>query len=250
MLLAVDIGNTNIKFGIFEGISLLEKFLIPTVKTADVDALDGLIAGRFPPLLTSAVIGSVVPELNSPISDLLESRHKVKPHFTSNELDLGLTVKYQPLADAGADRLINSFAAVEKYGPPCMVCSFGTAFTIDYVDAERTLVGGLIAPGLGTLSTALKLAASRLPEIDVSPTDSLLQTTTVGSLRSGIFHGYSSMTEGLISAVKSEVGSDAKVVATGGLASTVAERTSVIDIVDPDLTIEGLARIFHRHYAE
>jgi type III pantothenate kinase len=250
MLLAVDIGNTNIKFGIFEGKSLLEKFSIPTVKTADVDALDDLIAGRFPPLLSSAVIGSVVPELNSPISELLESRHNVKPHFTSNELDLGLIIKYHPLADAGADRLINSFSAVEKYGPPCIVCSFGTAFTIDYVDAARTLVGGLIAPGMGTLSTALKLAASRLPEIEVSPTDSLLQTTTVGSLRSGIFHGYSSMTEGLINAVKNEIGSYVKVVATGGLASTVAERTSVIDIVDPDLTIEGLARIFHRHYAE
>jgi type III pantothenate kinase len=250
MLLAVDIGNTNIKFGIFDGVLLSAKFSVPTIKTAGPDELNSLISGRIPPQLEAAVIGSVVPELNSPISELLKNRYNVRPHFTSNELDLGLTIRYDPLADAGADRLINSFAAAEKYGPPCIVCSFGTAFTIDYVDAGRTLVGGLIAPGMGTLSTALKLAASRLPEVEVSPTDSLLQTTTVGSLRSGIFHGYSSMTEGLINAVISEIGSGAKVVATGGLAETVARRTSVIDIVDPDLTVEGLARIFFRHYAE
>ncbi|MBX3293993.1 MAG: type III pantothenate kinase [Acidobacteria bacterium] len=250
MLLAVDIGNTNIKLGIFDGLRLIEKFSTPTVKTSNAIELDEMVQGRMPLSLSSAIIGSVVPELNAAFTEFLRARHGIAPHFMSNEIDLGLNIKYEPIADAGADRLINSFAAAEKYGTPCIVCSFGTAFTIDYIDSEHTLVGGLIAPGMGTLSTALRLAASRLPEVEVFPTDSLLQTTTTDSLRSGIFHGYGAMAEGLISAVKRELGNDPKVVATGGLAQTIAAKSQNIDIVDPDLTIEGLARIYYRHYAE
>ncbi|QQS32524.1 MAG: type III pantothenate kinase [Acidobacteriota bacterium] len=248
MLLAVDIGNTNIKFGVFDGLTLIDRFSTPTIKTSNAVGLKERVQGRMPLSLSSAIIGNVVPELNVPFTEFLRSGYGIAPHFMSNEIDLDLNIKYEPIADAGADRLINSFAAAEKYGPPCIVCSFGTAFTIDYVDSARTLVGGLIAPGMGTLSTALRLAASRLPEVEVVPTDSLLQTTTIGSLRSGIFHGYGAMAEGLIHAVKLELGNDPKVVATGGLAETVAKKTSEIDIVDLDLTIEGLARIYYRHY--
>jgi type III pantothenate kinase len=249
MLLAVDIGNSRVKLGIFDGLTLTDKFSFPTETNASSACLATTIRESIPSEVSSAIIGSVVPELNVAFDEYLREHFGIEPFSTTNDLDLGLRINYTPLADAGADRLVNSFAAVEKYGPPCIVCSFGTAFTIDYVDSDRTLVGGLIAPGMGTLSAALRLATSRLPEVEVTPTDSLLQTTTVGSLRSGIFHGYSAMAIGLITAVKKELNTDPKVIATGGLASIVAEKTSVIDVVDPDLTIEGLARIYARHFA-
>jgi type III pantothenate kinase len=168
-----------------------------------------------------------------------------EPAMVTNDLDFGLKIAHRPLEDAGADRLVNAFSAAEKYGVPCIVCSFGTATTIDVADDQRVLVGGLIAPGLNTLVSALKQSTSRLPEVELLKPEKILQNTTVGAIQSGIVHGYIALVDGLLSTVKQET-DNATVIATGGSAALVAENTDKIDVVDNDLTLDGLRLLYER----
>ena len=244
MLLAVDIGNTNIKFGVFDGETLTFKLSIPTIREITADGLTKVVSGKLTHPVSAAIVSSVVPEIDGAMRDFLAAHCGSEPVFVKNDFDFGIKINYEPLADAGADRLVNTFCAVEKYGVPCIVCSFGTALTIDVVDADRTLVGGLIAPGMNTLAVALKITTSRLPEVEIKLPDSVIQKTTVGSIQSGIVYGYFGLVENLISLVKKEIGDDLQVIATGGFALMIAENTTQIDIVDDNLLLDGL-RIVH-----
>lgn len=246
MLLVIDIGNSRIKFGTFDGERLVSKFSIPTVRESTVEDLVGVTSTLLPDGITNAIFSSVVPELNTVTRSFLAERFGIEPTLVTNELDFGMQIDYDPLADAGSDRLVNSFSALEKYGAPCVVCSFGTAMTIDAVSRDRILKGGVIAPGIKTLSAALNLTTSRLPEVEVEKPAAVLQNTTIGSLQSGIVHGYLGLVETLLSGVIKEIGDAPKVIATGGFAPLIAENTELIDVVDPDLTLEGLARLHRR----
>ncbi len=246
MLLAVDIGNTRTKFGIFDGETLLTKFSIPTLKNATRVDIRSAVAGSIAYPISSAIICSVVPEIDAEFREFISDEFAVRGAFVTNELDLGLKINYQPRSAAGTDRLVNAFAAAEKYGVPCIVCSFGTAATIDFVNDQRELVGGLIAPGMQTMATALHLNASRLPEVTIDRPDSVLQTSTEGSIRSGVFYGFLGMAESLVNRVKSQIRGDVKVVATGGLALLIAENTTVVDHVDENLLLDGLRIISER----
>jgi type III pantothenate kinase len=157
-------------------------------------------------------------------------------------------VKYEPLADAGSDRLVNTFAAVEKYGTPLIVCSFGTALTIDVVNKYKVLVGGLIAPGMNTLAAALKATTSKLPEVEIAKPETVIQNTTVGSIQAGIVYGYFGMVEELLTRTKNEIGKNPKVVATGGFAALIAENTTLIDVIDDNLLLDGLRLLHNRLY--
>lgn len=249
MLLAIDIGNTNTKLGVFDHESLIAKISVPTSPDITSDALAALLSDKIAYPIDAAIISSVVPEIDGAYREFVTTQFSVVTTFVRHDLDFDLRINYQPPEDAGADRLVNAFAAVEKYGDPCIVCSFGTATVIDVVKARREFVGGLIAPGMKTLAAALKLTTSRLPEVDIEKPDSVVQNTTVGAIRSGIVHGYFEMVEGLIAAVKKEAGSELKVIATGGLAKMIAENTDQIDVVDNDLTLEGLRRLYERIHA-
>lgn len=246
MLLAIDIGNTNIKLGVFDRDTLISKLSIPTVRELTSDGLARILTDKLPGHLANAIVSSVVPELDASIRAFIRSYLGIDPMFVRNDLDFGLKINYRPLEDAGADRLVNTFAAAEKYGAPCIVCSFGTALTIDVVADDRTLMGGLIAPGVNTLAAALEMAASRLPNVEIEKPETVIQNTTVGCLQSGIFYGYLGLFEGLISRLKSEIGNAPKVVATGGFAAMIAENTSSIDVVDADLMLDGLRRLHKR----
>lgn len=246
MLLAVDIGNTNIKFGVYDNDSLTFKLAIPTIRNLSAVDIARVAYDRLPKHINAAIISSVVPEVDEAVSTFIQTGYDFTPFFFHNDLDLGLQINYHPLADAGADRLVNTFSAVEKYGPPCIVCSFGTALTIDVVTADRTLVGGLIAPGMQTLAAALERQTSRLPAVAIEKPDKLLQTTTVGSIQSGIIYGYFGLVRELIERTKTEIGSDLKVIATGGFASMVAENTGLIDTVDENLLLDGLMMLYSR----
>lgn len=246
MLLAVDIGNTNIKFGVFDGERLVFKLSIPSIREITANGLAKIVSGKLTHSISSAIVSSVVPEINGAMRDFLAALSGSEPVFVKNDFDFGLKINYEPLADAGADRLVNTFSAVEKYGAPCIVCSFGTALTIDVVDADRTLIGGLIAPGMNTLAAALKITTSKLPEVEIKLPGSVIQKTTVGSIQSGIIYGYFGLVENLISMVKKEIGGDSKVIATGGFASLISENTSQIDIIDENLLLEGLRRLHRR----
>ena len=248
MLLAVDIGNTNIKFGVFDGELLTFKLSIPTIRELSAGGLTKVVATKLTQTISSAIVSSVVPEIDAPMGEFILSQYAVEPVFVENDLDFGLKINYQPLSDAGSDRLVNTFSAVEKYGVPCIVCSFGTALTIDAVDAERTLLGGLIAPGMNTLATALKITTSRLPEVEIEKPASIIQNTTVGSIQSGIVYGYFGLVDSLLTGVKKEIGGEIKVIATGGFAALIAENTAQIDIIDDDLLLTGLQMLHKRLY--
>jgi len=246
MLLAVDIGNSKIKFGIFDEEKLVSRFSIPTIRNSSPLELKTAIGSKFDHPISEALVCSVVPEINISISEFLSAELGVKPVFVSNDLDFGLKINYQPLDDAGADRLVNTFSAVEKYGAPCIVCSFGTALTIDVVSRNRELIGGVIAPGMRSLATALNITTSRLPEVEIEKPAKVIQNRTVGCLQSGIVYGYFGLVDGLTARLKNEAGGNPKVIATGGFAELVAENTSCIDVVDSDLMLEGLARLYRR----
>lgn len=248
MLLAVDIGNSRIKFGLFDGEQLVSKLSFPTIRDITAEGLTKAIADKLFQGVKAAIVSSVVPEINSAMLSFISTQLNVEPLLVTNNLNFGMQINYFPLEDAGSDRLVNTFSAVEKYGAPCIVCSFGTALAIDVIDGDRVLKGGLIAPGMNTLATALKLTTSRLPEIKIERPSTVIQNTTVGSLQSGIVYGYFGLVDGLLSAIKKEVGDSLKVIATGGFASMIAENTSQIDIVDPDLMLDGLCRLYRRSH--
>lgn len=246
MLLAVDIGNSRIKFGVFADKALISKLSIPTIRDISAAGLINAVGDKLRRPITNAIVSSVVPEIDGSMRSFIDSFFAVTPIIVTNDMKFGLTINYEPLEDAGADRLVNTFAAVEKYGPPCIVCSFGTALAIDVVNKDRVLVGGLIAPGMNTLASALKLTTSRLPEVEIEKPRRVIQNTTVGSIQSGIVYGYFGLVDGLLTRLKEEVSDNTKVIATGGFADLIAENTDHIDIVDKDLMLDGLRRLFEK----
>ena len=246
MLLAVDIGNTNTKFGIFDGDTLLSKFQVPTNNAGQ---LDTIIGERLAPSVTDAIVCSVVPAAEAQISEYISTATGVTPEFVRNDWELGLKVKYQPLDSLGTDRLVNCAAAAIKYDVPFIVCSFGTAVTMDVVTTDHEFIGGLIAPGLDVLSKALHLNTADLPDISIELPDSTIQNTTAGSINAGVGFGYIDMVEGLLRRIKGEAGYAMRVIGTGGSVSLIAAHTKVLHVVDEDLLLDGLRLISKRRQA-
>lgn len=240
MLLAVDIGNTSIKFGVFDGDRLISRNSIPTNSTELSPAIASL--GD----VSSAIICSVVPARTKDVSEAIRERTGIEARLLTNHDDLGLRIRYEPLDAAGTDRLVNAFAAAELGGAPVIVCSFGTATTIDIVNRDRELLGGLIAPGMATAAKALHLNAARLPEVETGPIDTVINQTTETSIRAGLFYSQVGLAEAVVNRMRTEIGTDAKVIATGGFARMVSEHCDVIDVVDDDLLLKGLQMLSER----
>ena len=249
MLLAIDIGNSSIKFGVFESDSLVDKFLIQTKRdyTADELLFDRLlyVNERFFAIDT-VVVSSVVPELDNSIRQACKEMLKVTPVFVDHTFDFGFKINYEPVTALGTDRLINASAASEKYGKPVIVCSFGTATTIDAVNAASEYLGGAIAPGMNTLAQALHLKTSKLPQVAIEKPESVIGNTTVDSIRSGVFYGYLGLVEGIVRRMFDELGDTPKVVATGGFARVIAENCNFIDTVEENLMLDGLRILFKK----
>jgi type III pantothenate kinase len=241
MLLAVDIGNTFTKFGVFENGDLRSKFAVET----DTDDLVGAVDGRLDTHPDAAVVCSVVPEAAERVGRLFKHGFKIQPTWVDSSSDFGLEIKHRPRVSMGADRLVNSFAAAEKYGPPVLVLSFGTATTIDFVNEKRVLVGGLIAPGMSLMAKTLREHTAKLPEVDAKRPKNLLGASTEDAIRSGIYLSAVGLVETAVDRVHREFG-DMKVVATGGFAKEIAAATDRIEIVDEDLTLYGLANLAGR----
>jgi type III pantothenate kinase len=235
MLLAVDIGNTATKFGLFKGKELVSKFSITTSSTDIANA----IGDRLSEPIESAMVCSVVPSVDGSMSSFLRNATNVEPTFVNNSFDFGLKINYEPLDSLGTDRLVIASAAVEKYGPPCIVCSLGTATTIDVVNAGREFIGGIIAPGIDAMAEALKLKTAKLPEVEPTKPGHLLGNSTVDSIRSGLYHGYVAMVEGLLTRIRTEAGVS-RIIGTGGYAATLSSELSGIMTVDEDLMMVGL----------
>jgi type III pantothenate kinase len=239
MLLAVDIGNSSIKLGVFDREMLLSRFSVAAASFQDSVEMKRL-GEDLPSTIEEVIVSSVVPELNRPFSEFSKTHFGIKPVFVDHTFDFGFEIDYQPPTAAGIDRLVAASAAARKYGKPCIVCDFGTAATIDAVSSGGVYLGGVITPGITTLSHALFQKTSKLPAIDLKKPDSVIGNSTVGAIGSGIYYGYIGLVEGLLKRMIDELGEKPKVIATGGFAEMIASEIPAIEIVDNDLLLEGL----------
>jgi type III pantothenate kinase len=257
VLLAIDIGNTNIVLGVFEGKTHGRSWRLATMRERTADEMGLLVsellerAGIRPAAVDGVVMASVVPPLTASVIDMSERYLGTRPLNLEPGVDTGMPVLYDNPAEVGADRIVNAMAAWERYGrrrrKPLIVVDFGTATTFDAISAKGEYLGGAICPGIQISADALFQRAARLPRIDVRRPACAIGRTTVTSMQSGLFFGYVGMVEGLVLRVRAELGGQAYCVATGGLADVISPETHVVDVVDRDLTLHGLWLLWERN---
>ena len=248
MLLAIDVGNTNIVIGVFRGETLVHSWRLMTVRERTADEFGLLISGLCDRNeirqrdIAGIVIASVVPPLTGTLITMVSQYFGRVPLLFEPAVNGGIPILIDNPSEVGADRVVNSIAAFAAYGKglPIIVVDFGTATTFDAVSAKGEYLGGIICPGPQVSADALFQRAAKLPRIEVRKPARAIGTNTVAAMQSGTFFGYVDMVEGLVKRMKAELGGAAVVVATGGLASMVAPESKVIEHVDPELTLRGL----------
>src|SRR3954468_23674108 len=237
MLLVLDVGNTNTVLGVFESNAdgsfgeLRAHWRVSTNKTQTVDEYGVLFRNLFAMAnidvgpLSGIVVSSVVPPLDSTLRDVCERYFSCKPLFIEPGVKTGMPLHYDNPSEVGADRVVNSVAAFEKYGGPCIIVDFGTATTFDAVSAKGEYLGGVICPGIGISAEALFERTARLPRVDIRKPQRVIGTNTVASMQSGLFYGYLGLVDGVLARLLEEMGKDTKVIATGGLASLIGDHS-------------------------
>ena len=257
MLLAIDIGNSQIKFGVFDGDDLLDRSTLPTKPDHDLQF------DRFTPLnIDKVIVATVAPDLTDQVRSASQKHFQIAPTFVDHSTVFGLKINYDPVESVGIDRLINAFAAVNKYGSPVIVCSFGTATVIDAVSKDCEFLGGIVTPGVQTMAESLNNATSKLPAVEIRAPERLIGNSTESAILSGIVNGHIAMAEGLIKKVSSEFrvssfetnansdpgtrNSELNVVATGGFAALIASKIEAVTQIDETLTLDGLRILAQR----
>ncbi|HSR68827.1 MAG TPA: type III pantothenate kinase [Acidobacteriota bacterium] len=245
MLLAIDIGNTNIVLGVFEGDELVRSWRVSTRKDQTADEYGVFLRNLFQldeidtRKIADIAICSVVPPLNDTFVKMARLYFGRKPAFVDPISQDLMPIRYQPASDVGADRIVNAVAVRSRLGTPAVVVDFGTATTFDAVSREGEYLGGVIAPGVGISADALFARASRLPRVEIRRPAQVIGQSTVNSIQSGIYYGYLGLVDGILKRMSAELGG-ARVVATGGLAPLLKDESSGIEAVEPDLTLYGL----------
>lgn len=250
MLLAIDIGNTNITFGVFDGDKLkatwrsatgvhrvsdeYASFIINMLRHRNIDTTD----------ISDAVLCSVVPPLVTTFEDMFKTYFHVTPLVIGAGVKTGIKICMDNPREVGADRVVNAVAAYKLHGGPAIVIDIGTAITFDTVSKDGDYLGGAIAPGIAIAMDALFNRTAALPRVDLTYPKKAIGTNTVAAMQSGIFFGYVGLIEGVVKKIKEEMDGKVKVIATGGYARLLGEQTKIIDIVDLDITLIGLRYIY------
>jgi type III pantothenate kinase len=251
MLLAIDVGNTNTVFALCAGETIAAQWRCATDPRRTADEYFVWLAalmrhgGRSPEDVSGVIVSSVVPRVLFNLRVLSDRYFGARALVVGREgIALGVPVRVDPGVQVGADRLVNTVGAFGRYGGNLIVVDFGTATTFDVVGHDGAYEGGVIAPGVNLSLEALHMAAAALPHIDVAMPPRVVGTNTVACMQSGIFWGYVGLIEGLCARIAAERGMAMKVIGTGGLSTLFARGTRAIDVIDSDLTIHGLARIW------
>jgi type III pantothenate kinase len=255
MLMAFDIGNTNINLGLWRNGAWALSWRARTVADKMPDEYGVLVRNFLNnadvgyDAITGVIIGSVVPPLTMTFTELTRRYFKTEPVVVSSSIDCGVTIDIDQPEQSGADRIANASAVVNLYGGgPAIVVDFGTATNFDVVSANNAYIGGALAPGIGVAHDALVSRAARLHKVELQPPPSAIGRNTIHAMQSGILWGYVALVEGIVTRIKAELASDqTQVIATGGLASHVQQHTAAIDRVIPNLTLDGLRVIYERN---
>jgi len=250
MLLVIDVGNTNTVVGVFDGEKLVQSWRVRTVANHTVDEYGMLIYSLYKSSKISTrsirdiIISCVVPPMLNILEPLCEKYFHVKPLIVEPGIKTGMPIHYDNPREVGADRIVNAVAAFEKYKTDLIIVDFGTATTFDYVSVKGEYLGGCIAPGIVISSEALFERASKLPRVEFKKPKTIIAKDTISSMQAGIMFGYAGLVDGIVERIKAEVKSNPKVIATGGLAGIIAPETRCIEIVEEDLTLQGLRIIY------
>jgi type III pantothenate kinase len=260
LLLAIDVGNTNIVLGVYRGrgeqAELIGDWRIRTDRDRTTDEhgmlVKHLLEDRGIALreIQQVAISSVVPTMNETLSDLSRRYLHAEPFTVGPHTDAGIAIHYQPASDVGADRICNAVGAFTRYGGPAIVVDFGTATTFDAIAHNGDYLGGAIIPGIGISMDALFRQAARLYRVELVAPPRAIGTNTVHAMQSGLVFGYAGQTDAMVARIRQELGQEARVIATGGLAELIHKESRTIEVVDQLVTLEGLRLLFERQAEE
>ncbi|WMX55815.1 type III pantothenate kinase [Peribacillus sp. R9-11] len=253
MIFVLDVGNTNTVLGVYDEDILKYHWRIETSRNKTEDEYgmviksllqhEGLSFDQF----DGIIISSVVPPIMFALERMCKKYFGIKPLIVGPGIKTGLNIKYENPREVGADRIVNAVAGIQEYGSPLIIVDFGTATTYCYINEDKQYMGGAIAPGINISTEALYSKAAKLPRIEINRPDGVIGKNTVSAMQAGILYGYVGQVEGIVNRIKAQSNLEPMVIATGGLATLIANESTVIDVVEPFLTLKGLQLIYKRN---